>query len=87
HNIDLSDKNWLADIKELFVARNNLVHFQEVMEYVGFTFAPQYQKDLSQDNLSKYRKALEEAIKLLSTTTGVETRLLNGDFELFSYED
>ena len=57
------------------------------MEYIGFTFAPEYQKNLSQKKLLKYRQALEEAIKLLSITTGLEANLLNGDFKLFSYEE
>jgi hypothetical protein len=85
--IDLSDKNWLSGIKDLILARNNLVHFKEVIEWVGFSFAPKYQKDLSQENLQRYRDALEEAIRLLSTTAGVEARLLKGDYCLFTYED
>jgi len=87
NEIGLSDKNWLADIKQLFNERNNLVHFKEIIEYVGFSFAPKYQKDLSLENLTKYRRALEEAIKIVSDTVGLESRLLDGDFELFYYDE
>ncbi len=85
--IDLSDKNWLADIKQLFKQRNDLVHFKKIIEYVGFGFAPEYQKNLSQENLKKYRNALEQAIKILSETVGLESRLLESDFELFYYDE
>lgn len=87
NNIDRSDKNWLANIKELFIKRNDFVHFKEVVKYAGFTFAPTYQKDLSLKNLQNYRNALEEAINLLSTTVGLEAKFLDGNFELFYYDE
>ena len=87
NDIDLSNKNWLSDIKQLILARNNLVHFKEVIEYVGFSYAPKYQKDLSKENLSRYRNALEQAIIYLSKVAGIEARLLNGKYKLFTYEE
>ena len=81
--IDLSDKNWLTDINQLFTTRNNLLHFKDIIEYVGFCFAAEYQKSLSKKNLKLYRNALEEAIKVLSNTVKLDSKLLNGDFEIF----
>ena len=85
--IDLSDKNWLAGIQQLFLARNNLVHFKDIVKHQGFSFAPKYQKDLSLNNLEKYRSALKEAIKSLNHISGQESKLLNGKFEIFYYDD
>jgi len=84
-DIDLSDKYWLADIKELFLQRNHLVHYKETITYYGFTFAPKYQKDLSKSKLSRYRKAVEQAIMAIGSVAGIETKLLRGEYELFYY--
>jgi len=73
-DIDLSDKYWLADIKELFLQRNNLVHYKETITYYGFSFAPEYQKDLSKSKLSKYRKAVEQTIAAIGSIAGIETK-------------
>ena len=86
-NIDVSKINWLVDIKELFLQRNKLVHFKETITYYGFSFAPEYQKDLSKANLKKYRNALEKAIKKIGSITGLDTKLLRGKYELFFYDE
>ncbi len=86
-NIDMGDKYWLADVKKLFSQRNKFVHFKETITYYGFSFAPEYQKDLSRKNLTTYRFALEQTIELLGTISGVDTKLLNAEYELFYYDE
>lgn len=87
NNHELSRYNWIADIKKLFKERNDLLHYKDIIEYQGFTFASKYQKTLSYENLKSFRKAVFKCIETIAQIDGLETKLLNTEYALFTYDE
>lgn len=73
-----SDRNWLEEIRQLFDLRNYLVHYKEVIEYVGFSFAPPYLKRFEKTKMERYRKALTAAALDLGAAAGVSVDFVKG---------
>lgn len=73
-----SDKTWLQEIRQLFELRNYLVHYKEVIEYVGFSFAPPYLKRFEKTKMDRYREALTAAVLDLGAAAGVPVDFVKG---------
>ena len=87
NNIALNDKSWISDLTSLFQLRNRLVHFKDTIEYVGFSFAPEFAKDFEENKLNTYRKALNDAIVEVGNAVDLRTEFLHGTYEIQTYEE
>lgn len=87
NDYELSRYNWISDIKRLFKERNDLLHYKDIIEYQAFTFATKYQKILSYENLKSFREAVFKCIEIIAQIDGLDTKLLNTEYELFTYDE
>jgi len=85
-NISLEDKTWIPGIKNLFELRNQLVHFKEPIEYVGFSFAPKFARDFKEENLNNIRTSLHDAIVDVSKAANIRFEFINGSYEPIHYD-
>ena len=60
-----------------------MLHYKDIIEYQAFTFAPKYQKILSYENLKSFREAVFKCIETIAQIDGLDTKLLNTEYELY----
>jgi hypothetical protein len=78
---------WRDDLAGLFKLRDFLVHYKHPMTYIGFSFAPKYQRDFCRENMEKYQVAVTSLMEVLGSKLGMDTSFLAGDYDLFYYSE
>ncbi|MBF4432876.1 hypothetical protein EA848_25530 [Vibrio anguillarum] len=87
NGINYGSLSWRASLSQLFELRNNLVHFKVPITYVGFSFAPKYQQDFSDTNMSKYQKSVISLINELGAKLNIDVSFTSGNYDLFYYDE
>jgi len=85
--VELENKYWLSELKSLFELRNKLVHFKSTVEYVGFSFAPEFMKDFEEKRMEKYRDSLACAVREIGLVVEVQTDFIEGNYNVVYYDE
>uniref|UniRef100_UPI000AEA77E8 hypothetical protein n=1 Tax=Vibrio parahaemolyticus TaxID=670 RepID=UPI000AEA77E8 len=78
---------WRDDLVELFKLRDYLVHYKDPITYIGFSFAPKYQRDFCRKNMERYQSSVMSLMEVLGGKLGMDISFLAGEFELFYYSE
>ncbi|MGF1713331.1 hypothetical protein L4D08_00260 [Photobacterium chitinilyticum] len=78
---------WRDHLVELFKLRDYLVHYKEPITYIGFSFAPKYQRDFCRQNMENYQLAVMSLMEELGRKLGMDISFLAGEYDLFYYSE
>ncbi|PSV23507.1 hypothetical protein C0W44_01570 [Photobacterium leiognathi subsp. mandapamensis] len=87
NEINYGSLKWRDDLVELFKLRDYLVHYKDLITYIGFSFAPKYQRDFCSKNMEKYQSSVMSLMEVLGGKLGMNISFLAGEFELFYYRE
>ncbi|HIF9214975.1 TPA: hypothetical protein ACX6QF_000431 [Photobacterium damselae] len=87
NEINYGSLKWRDDLVELFKLRDYLVHYKDPITYIGFSFAPKYQRDFCSKNMGKYQSSVMSLMEVLGGKLGMDISFLAGEFELFYYSE
>ncbi len=87
NEINYGSLKWRDDLVELFKLRDYLVHYKAPITYIGFSFAPKYQRDFCRKNMERYQSSVMSLMEVLGAKLGMDISFLAGEFELFYYSE
>lgn len=87
NGINYGSLKWRDDLVELFKLRDYLVHYKDPITYIGFSFAPKYQRDFCRQNMEKYKSAVMSLMEVFGGKLGMDVSFLAGEYELFYYSE
>lgn len=87
NEINYGSLKWRDDLVDLFKLRDYLVHYKDPITYIGFSFAPKYQRDFCQKNMTRYQLSVMSLMEVLGGKLGMDISFLTGEFELFYYSE
>lgn len=87
NEINYGSLKWRDDLVELFRLRDYLVHYKDPITYIGFSFAPKYQRDFCRQNMEKYQSSVMSLMEVLGGKLGMDVSFLAGEYELFYYSE
>ncbi|HGS5787507.1 TPA: hypothetical protein ACMDWQ_003506, partial [Vibrio cholerae] len=87
NGINYGSLKWRDDLVELFKLRDYLVHYKDPITYIGFSFAPKYQRDFCRQNMEKYQSSVMNLMKVFGEKLGMDVSFLAGEYELFYYSE
>ncbi|MEZ8065121.1 MULTISPECIES: hypothetical protein [Vibrio] len=87
NEINYGSLKWRDDLVELFKLRDYLVHYKDPITYIGFSFAPKYQRDFCRENMERYQSSVMSLMEVLGGKLGMDISFLAGEFELFYYSE
>ncbi|MGF1831791.1 hypothetical protein L4D04_22100 [Photobacterium angustum] len=87
NEINYGSLKWRDDLVDLFKLRDYLVHYKDPITYIGFSFAPKYQRDFCQKNMARYQLSVMSLMEVLGGKLGMDISFLTGEFELFYYSE
>ena len=85
--IEYGAVSWRGNLVELFNLRDHLVHYKDSITYVGFSFAPKFQRDFSKEFMKGYQNAVICLFKMFGEFFNVDISFLNGEYDLFFYDE
>lgn len=83
--LSYGDLVWRCGIYDLFEMRNYLVHYKEVVAYVGFNFAAKFQHDFSERNMQKIQKDVVCALKDMGVVFDIDAGFVDGNYDHLVY--
>ena len=87
HKLDYGSFKWRGDLVNLFKLRDYLVHYKDPITYIGFSFAPKFQRDFSKENMAKYQISVASLMEVIGSKLEMDISFLAGDYELFYYDE
>ncbi|EOW9310190.1 hypothetical protein ACN258_003593, partial [Vibrio cholerae] len=87
NEINYGSLKWRDDLVELFKLRDYLVHYKDPITYIGFSFAPKYQRDFCRENMERYQSSVMSLMEVLGGKLGMDISFLAGESELFYYSE
>lgn len=83
--LSYGDLVWRCGIHDLFEMRNYLVHYKDLVVYVGFSFAAKFQHDFSEKNMHKIQEDVICALKDMSSVFHVDAGFVGGNYDHLVY--
>ena len=87
NGLDYGSFRWRDDLVNLFKLRDYLVHYKDPITYIGFSFAPKFQRDFSKDNMEKYQSSVINLMKSIGSKLDMDISFITGNYELFYYDE
>ncbi len=78
---------WRDNLVELFKLRDYLVHYKDSITYIGFSFAPKFQRDFSKEYMDGYQSAVISLFELFGNKFDMDVSFLSGEYDLFFYDE
>lgn len=83
--LSYGDLVWRCSICDLFEMRNYLVHYKELVVYVGFSFAAKFQHDFAEKNMQKIQEDVVCALKDMSVVFDIDAGFVDGNYDHLVY--